>query len=61
MHLWDIAAGWVIAGEAGARVLTWSGGPDRPLGILAAPEAVADALLELVARAFTGARRDPLG
>ena len=61
VHLWDIAAGWVIAGEAGARVLTWSGGPDRPLGILAAPEAVADALLELVARAFTGARRDPLG
>lgn len=48
VHVWDVAAGWLIAAEAGATVLTWDGGPDRPPGVLAAPPAVAGPLAHLL-------------
>ena len=56
VHAWDVAAGWVVATEAGAQVSTWESGPDRPAGLLAAPPAVAPALAELVVRAYRQAR-----
>jgi myo-inositol-1(or 4)-monophosphatase len=45
---WDIAAGALICKRAGLRVLDLPEYEDLPYGILAAPEALAGALLELV-------------
>jgi myo-inositol-1(or 4)-monophosphatase len=45
---WDIAAGALICERAGLRVLDLPEHEDLPYGILAAPEAIAGALLELV-------------
>jgi myo-inositol-1(or 4)-monophosphatase len=46
---WDFAAGALICERAGLRVLELPEHPNLPWGILAAPEAIADALFELVA------------
>lgn len=46
---WDIAAGALICERAGLEVLDLPEHEDLPYGILAAPEAIAGALLELVA------------
>lgn len=56
VHVWDVAAGWLIATEAGAEVLTWDGGPGRPRGILAAPPPLLAELLELISGAHQRAR-----
>jgi len=45
---WDIAAGVLICERAGLRVLDLPEHEDLPYGILAAPEAIAERLLELV-------------
>ena len=45
---WDIAAGALICERAGLRVLDLPEHEDLPYGILAAPEALAEPLLELV-------------
>ena len=45
---WDIAAGALICERAGLRVLDLEEHEDLPYGILAAPEAIAGQLLELV-------------
>jgi myo-inositol-1(or 4)-monophosphatase len=45
---WDIAAGALICERAGLRVLDLPEHEDLPYGILAAPEAIAGRLLELV-------------
>jgi myo-inositol-1(or 4)-monophosphatase len=45
---WDIAAGALICERAGLRVLDMEEHEDLPYGILAAPEALAGPLLELV-------------
>ena len=45
---WDIAAGALICQRAGLRVLDLPEHKDLPYGILAAPEALAGSLLELV-------------
>jgi myo-inositol-1(or 4)-monophosphatase len=45
---WDIAAGALICERAGLSVLELPEHEDLPYGILAAPEAIAGALLELV-------------
>ena len=45
---WDIAAGALICERAGLRVLDLPEHEDLPYGILAAPEAIAGPLLELV-------------
>jgi myo-inositol-1(or 4)-monophosphatase len=45
---WDIAAGALICERAGLRVLDLPEHEDLPYGILAAPEAIAGQLLELV-------------
>jgi len=45
---WDIAAGALICERAGLRVLDLPEREDLPYGILAAPEAIAGELLELV-------------
>jgi myo-inositol-1(or 4)-monophosphatase len=45
---WDIAAGALICERAGLRVLDLPEHEDLPYGILAAPEALAEELLELV-------------
>lgn len=56
VHAWDVAAGWLVAAEAGAQVRTWSSGSDRPWGVLAAPSSVAPQLTELVQGAYLRAR-----
>ena len=48
---WDLAAGGLIAAEAGAVVSDFEGGPAGFEGVLAATPGVADALLALVAGA----------
>jgi myo-inositol-1(or 4)-monophosphatase len=45
---WDIAAGQLICERAGLRVLDLPEHEDLPYGILAAPEAIAGQLLELI-------------
>ncbi len=45
---WDIAAGALICQRAGLRVLDLPEHEDLPYGILAAPPALAEPLLELV-------------
>ncbi len=45
---WDIAAGALVCERAGLSVLDLPEHEDLPYGILAAPEALAEALLELV-------------
>jgi myo-inositol-1(or 4)-monophosphatase len=45
---WDIAAGALICERAGLSVLDLPEHEDLPYGILAAPEALAEALLELI-------------
>jgi myo-inositol-1(or 4)-monophosphatase len=45
---WDIAAGALICERAGLRVLELPVHPNLPWGILAAPPAIAEPLLELV-------------
>lgn len=55
---WDVAAGGLLVEEAGGRVSDWGGGPDYLAGnILAGPETVHGALLEIV----RGADRPPAG
>ena len=48
---WDLAAGELIAREAGARVGDFAGGPARPGEVLAAPPQLYDALVTLFAAA----------
>lgn len=57
VNSWDVAAGWVIAAEAGARVGTWGSGSDRPRGILAGPRALWEDLSRLVTEAYQRASR----
>ena len=45
---WDLAAGGLVATEAGAVVTDLAGGPPRPDSVLAAAPGVAAALLELL-------------
>ncbi len=52
VHAWDIAAGWLIATEAGARVTgVWTSQPARE-GLVAASPAIHGPLRDLVARAW---------
>jgi len=56
---WDVAAGALLVREAGGRVTDWAGDPQRWLAtgdIVAAPPAVHDQILDVIARAST---RDP--
>jgi myo-inositol-1(or 4)-monophosphatase len=46
---WDLAAGGLIAAEAGASVTDFAGGPARAGAVVAAAPALAPALLELLA------------
>ena len=51
LRTWDVAAGGLLVTEVGGRVTDWSGGETwiETGNILAAPEAVHEALLELAA------------
>jgi myo-inositol-1(or 4)-monophosphatase len=51
LHPWDVAAGGLIAAEAGCLLSDFSGGPLRPAETLAAAPGIADALRRLIARA----------
>jgi myo-inositol-1(or 4)-monophosphatase len=51
LNPWDIAAGRIIATEAGCRVGALDGGPVRNGSVLAAPPALFDALVALIAEA----------
>jgi len=51
LHLWDYAAGWLIATEAGARVGDLAGGPPSSEFLLAAPPALYDQLATLLREA----------
>jgi myo-inositol-1(or 4)-monophosphatase len=51
LNAWDLAAGELIALEAGAEVTSIEGGPAEPGSVLAAPPALADQLRNLLARA----------
>lgn len=59
VHVWDVAAGWLIATESGAHVATWDSGPERPVGIVAAAPSILPGLRDLVQDAYLRARRDP--
>jgi myo-inositol-1(or 4)-monophosphatase len=48
---WDVAAGLLIATEAGATVAGLDGGPVLPESVMAATPGVAPALFELLIRA----------
>ncbi|MEZ5216323.1 MAG: inositol monophosphatase family protein [Ilumatobacteraceae bacterium] len=48
LNPWDVAAGTLIAREAGAVVSTFAGSPGEPNGLLAAPPALCNALRTLV-------------
>jgi myo-inositol-1(or 4)-monophosphatase len=50
---WDVAAGDVIAREAGAVTSDFEGGPVRPGSVVAASPAIAEPLRQLVAQAVT--------
>jgi myo-inositol-1(or 4)-monophosphatase len=45
---WDLAAGELIAREAGARTSDFAGRPPRPGEVVAATPGIADALLDLL-------------
>lgn len=51
LHPWDIAAGALIAQEAGCRLGDFRGGPIRPAETLVATPRVFDALSEMILRA----------
>ena len=51
LNHWDLAAGELIASEAGAIVSSIEGGPPRSGSVLAAPPALHEPLLALLARA----------
>jgi myo-inositol-1(or 4)-monophosphatase len=48
LNAWDLAAGELIASEAGAELSAIEGGPARPGSVLAAPPALADQLRNLL-------------
>lgn len=50
---WDIAAGELIAREAGGRTSDFEGGPPQPGSVIAATPLIASALQHLVAEAVT--------
>ncbi len=50
LNSWDLAAGSLIAAEAGAVVTGFDGGPPGPAGIVAAAPGIHAALLDLIAR-----------
>jgi len=52
---WDLAAGGLVASEAGAVVTDLDGGPPRPDSVLAASPAVAAAVLAVLRAAGAGA------
>ena len=54
---WDLAAGGLIATEAGAVVTDLAGGPPRADSVLAAAPGIAGALLDLLATPATSGRR----
>ncbi|NDC26515.1 MAG: inositol monophosphatase, partial [Actinobacteria bacterium] len=51
LHPWDIAAGALIAREAGCRLGDFRGGPLRPAEALVATPAVFDSLSAMILRA----------
>ena len=54
LHPWDVAAGELIVREAGGRTGDFSGGPLRPIQVLAAAPAIFDGLAGLIRAADTG-------
>jgi myo-inositol-1(or 4)-monophosphatase len=48
LNPWDLAAGELIASEAGAVIEAIEGGPARPGSVLAAPRALIDPLRALL-------------
>lgn len=56
---WDLAAGRIVATEAGAVVEAIEGGPPRPDSVLAAPAALVDPLRELLVSAGAHRVLDP--
>jgi myo-inositol-1(or 4)-monophosphatase len=60
LAMWDLAAGELIANEAGARVGTLSDGADRPGSVLAAHPALFDPLRDLLATLGAGRVDSPL-
>lgn len=59
VHIWDIAAGQLIAAEAGAHIATWHSGPERPQGLLAASPGIAVQLGSLLATAYGSGEPTP--
>lgn len=57
LNEWDVAAGLLIAREAGATVSDLSGGPVHPGSVLVASPGIHDAMLELLGRS-RGEERD---
>jgi len=55
LSAWDLAAGAVIAAEAGATVLSLDGGIPRPGSVMAAPPALVEPLLALLDRSGAAA------
>jgi myo-inositol-1(or 4)-monophosphatase len=51
LNPWDLAAGELIAAEAGAEISAIEGGPARPGSVLAAPPALAEQLRNMLTRA----------
>ena len=56
LNAWDLAAGALIAAEAGAEVGAIEGGRARPGSVLAAPPALFGALRELLGEAEDASR-----
>jgi myo-inositol-1(or 4)-monophosphatase len=55
LSAWDLAAGAVIAREAGATVLSLDGDVPRPGSVMAAPPALVEPLLDLLSRSGAAA------
>lgn len=55
LNLWDMAAGELIAREAGCRTSDFSGGPPRPDELIVAAPGVYDAAIDLVRRSRAAA------
>jgi myo-inositol-1(or 4)-monophosphatase len=56
---WDLAAGALVAREAGAVTIDFAGAPARPEEVLAANPALAPALRALLVEAGAPVRHDP--
>ncbi|MBW3086152.1 3'(2'),5'-bisphosphate nucleotidase CysQ [Austwickia sp. TVS 96-490-7B] len=55
VHVWDVAAGMLIAAEAGAQVGFWIAGPRAETGVMAASPGISAPLAALMTQAYLDA------